>query len=124
MVLAGPLSSETAVEYDSRSRGFKGVQVEETLRRLSIGQYANSEDSPKSTYRLEQASGYRIYFEADSVACYHSFRLAEGPSREALAVWTPIGLLQPTILPFGQKNSGTEAQRSIPIGSKEIKASF
>jgi hypothetical protein len=29
---------------------------------------------------------------------------------EALAVWTPIGLVQPTTLPFGQKNSGTEAQ--------------
>ena len=26
------------------------------------------------------------------------------------AVWTPCGLLQPTVLPFGQKNSGTEAQ--------------
>jgi hypothetical protein len=27
-----------------------------------------------------------------------------------LAVWAPIGLVQPTTLPFGQKNSGTEAQ--------------
>jgi hypothetical protein len=33
-----------------------------------------------------------------------------GRSREALAVWTPIGLVHPTVLPFGQKNSGTEAQ--------------
>ena len=46
------------------------------------------------------------------MACYHSFRLGAGASREALAVWTPIGLMQPTVLPFGQKNSGTEAQVS------------
>jgi hypothetical protein len=64
---------------------------------------------PTGLHQLEQASGSRVYFEADSVACYHSFRLAAGLSREALAVWTSIGLLQPTVLPFGQKNSGTEA---------------
>ena len=56
-----------------------------------------------------------MYFEADSVACYNSFRLAPGISREALAVWTPIGLLQPTVLPFGQKNSGTEAQGLLKL---------
>ena len=27
-----------------------------------------------------------------------------------MAKWTPRGLVQPTVLPFGQKNSGTEAQ--------------
>jgi hypothetical protein len=70
---------------------------------------------------LEQASGYRIYFEADSVACYHSFRLAAGLSREALAVWTPVGLLQPTVLPFGQKNSGTEAQGPYLLAAKKLK---
>ncbi len=46
---------------------------------------------PTGLHQLEQASGYRLYFEADSVACYHSFRLAPGASKEALAVWTPIG---------------------------------
>ncbi len=62
---------------------------------------------PTGLHQLEQASGHKIYFEADSVACYNSFRLATGVSREALAIWTPIGLLQPTVLPFGQKNSRT-----------------
>jgi hypothetical protein len=38
-------------------------------------------------HQLEQASGYRLYFELDSVASYHSFRLAPvGASRDALAV--------------------------------------
>jgi hypothetical protein len=49
------------------------------------------------------------------------FRLAPGPSREALTVWTPIDLLQPTFLPFGQKNSGTEAQGSYRLASKKLR---
>jgi hypothetical protein len=73
---------------------------------------------PTGLHQLEQASGYRWYFEADSVACYHSFRLAPGASREALVVWTPIGLMQPTVLPFGQKNSGTEAQGPYLLAAK------
>ncbi len=76
---------------------------------------------PAGVHQLEQASGYRMYFEADSVACYNSFRLAPGISREALAVWTPIGLLQPTVLPFGQKNSGTEAQGPYLLAAKKLR---
>jgi hypothetical protein len=75
---------------------------------------------PTGLHQLEQASGHKIYFEADSVACYNSFRLAAGISREALAVWTPLGLMQPTVLPFGQKNSGTEAQGPYLLASKKL----
>jgi hypothetical protein len=72
-------------------------------------------------HQLEQAAGYKTYFEADSVACYNSFRLAPGLSREALAVWTPIGLLQPTVFPFGQKNSGTEAQGPYLLAAMKLR---
>jgi hypothetical protein len=61
-----------------------------------------------------------MYFEADSVACYNSFCLAAGLLREALAVWTPIGLIQPTVLSFGQKNSGTEAQGPYLLAAKKL----
>lgn len=43
-----------------------------------------------------------------------------GKSREALAVWTPIGLVQPCVLPFGQKNSGTEAQGPYRIAISQL----
>jgi hypothetical protein len=76
---------------------------------------------PTGLHQLEQASGYRLYFKADSVACYHSFRLEPGASREALAVWTPTGLLQPTVPPFGQKNSGTEAQGPYLLAAKKLR---
>ena len=76
---------------------------------------------PNGTDKLEQAAGYKCYFEADSVACYKFFRLAEGMSREAMAIWTPLGLVQPTVLPFGQKNSGTEAQGPYRVASRSLK---
>jgi hypothetical protein len=65
---------------------------------------------PNGIEEVEKAAGYEYYWETDAVACYSQFVLAPGRSREALAVWTPIGLVQPTTLPFGQRNSGTEAQ--------------
>jgi hypothetical protein len=60
-------------------------------------------------------------FESDYVACCNSFVLEQGLSRETLAVWTPVGLLQPTVLPFGQKNSGTEAQGPCRKAAAELK---
>ena len=76
---------------------------------------------PTGTHQLERAAGFRYYFESDSVACYNSFILATGRSREALAIWTPIGLCQPTVLPFGQKNSGAEAQGPYRNAAKSLK---
>jgi hypothetical protein len=65
---------------------------------------------PNGLEEVERAAGHEYYWETDAVACYLQFVLAHGRSREALAVWSPVGLVQPTTLPFGQRNSGTEAQ--------------
>ncbi len=67
------------------------------------------------------AAGHKHYWESDSVACYSQFVLAKGRSREALAVWTPLGLVQPTTLPFGQKNSGTDAQGPYRAAAAEMR---
>ncbi len=67
---------------------------------------------PTGLVEVEKAAGHSYYWESDSVACYSRFTLAAGPSREALAIWTPLGLVQPTTLPFEQKNcSGRDASR-------------
>ncbi len=76
---------------------------------------------PTGLVEVEKAAGHLHYWESDSViACYSQFTLALGPSREALAVWTPLGLVQPTTLPFGQKNSGTEAQGPYRAAAAEM----
>ncbi len=75
---------------------------------------------PSGLEEVEKAAGHCYYWESDSVACYSQFTLAPGQSREALAIWSPIGLVQPTTLPFGQKNSGTEAQGPYRAAASEM----
>jgi transposase InsO family protein len=75
---------------------------------------------PNGLEEVERAAGHRFYWETDAVACYSQFVLAPGRSREALAVWSPIGLVQPTTLPFGQRNSGTEAQGPYRAAANEM----
>ena len=75
---------------------------------------------PTGTDELQRASGHLFYFESDAHACYNAFPLAPGRSREALAIWTPLGLLQPTVLPFGQKNAGTHAQGPFRMAMADL----
>lgn len=46
------------------------------------------------------------FWEADAIDFYRQYELDE-KSRDILAVWTVIGLLRPTRVPFGMINSGT-----------------
>jgi hypothetical protein len=75
---------------------------------------------PNGIEEVEKAAGHAYYWETDAVACYSQFVLAPRQSREALAVWSPIGLVQPTTLPFGQRNSGTEAQGPYRAAAAEM----
>jgi hypothetical protein len=75
---------------------------------------------PNGIEEVERAAGNAYYWETDAVACYSQFILASGQSREALAVWSPIGLVQPTTLSFGQRNSGTEAQGPYRAAAAEM----
>ncbi len=68
---------------------------------------------PTGLDEVKRAAGHKLYWESDSVACYSQFMLAKGRSREALAIWTPIGLAQPTTVLFGQKNSGTDVWKGL-----------
>ena len=40
---------------------------------------------------------------------YNAYSLTPGPSRELLAVHTPIDLIEPTRMVFGEMNAGTVA---------------
>ena len=79
-----------------------------------------SPNLPLGTDELKRTAGHRWYIESDAHGCYQAFILASGPSREALAVHTPIGLVQPTVLPFGQKNAGTHAQGPIRFAMSSL----
>ncbi len=70
--------------------------------------------SANGTDELQKLPGYSLYWESDRYAMYNAFILAPGPSRELLALHTPIGLIQPTRMVFGKLNAGTVACATIP----------
>ncbi len=45
---------------------------------------------------------------------YNAYLLEGGPSRELLAVHTPLGFLEPTRMVFGEMNAGTVACAATP----------
>jgi hypothetical protein len=53
---------------------------------------------------------------------YNAFALAPGPSRQLLAVHTPLGLLEPTRMVFGEMNAGTVACSLIPAQLRTLPA--
>jgi hypothetical protein len=74
---------------------------------------------PSGLEEVEKATGHKYYWESDSVACYSQFTLAPGRSRETLAVWSPVGLVQPTTCRLGKRTQGRKRRAHIaPLRAK------
>jgi hypothetical protein len=73
---------------------------------------------PTTTNRTEELSklpvGYAYYWITDRFSMYNAYALRPGPSRELLAVHTPISLIEPTRMVFGEMNAGTVACANTP----------
>ena len=63
------------------------------------------------------------FFKTDAISAYNQILLAR-ESRPILAVWTPIGLIQPTRLPFGVINAGTVLQRKMSKLRQQLSPEF
>ena len=66
------------------------------------------------TDELAKLPGYSLYWCTDRFSMYNAYGLAPGPSRELLAVHTPLGLIEPTRMVFGEMNAGTVACAATP----------
>jgi transposase InsO family protein len=66
------------------------------------------------TDELAKLPGYSLYWWTDRFSMYNAYALEPGPSRELLAIHTPLGLLEPTRMVFGEMNAGTVACASTP----------
>jgi hypothetical protein len=66
------------------------------------------------TEELSKLPEYSLYWYTDRFSMYNAYSLEPGPSREILAVHTPLGLLKPTRMVFGEMNAGTVACASTP----------
>jgi hypothetical protein len=66
------------------------------------------------TDELSKLPDYSFYWSMDRFSMYNACCLAPGPSRELLAVHTPLGLIEPTRMVFGEMNAGTVACAATP----------
>jgi hypothetical protein len=70
--------------------------------------------TPNGIEVLAKLPGYKWYWSTDRFSMYNAFALAPGPSRQLLAIHTPLGLLEPTRMVFGEMNAGTVACSPTP----------
>jgi hypothetical protein len=66
------------------------------------------------TDELSKLPGYSYYWYSDRFSMYNAYGLEPGPSRELLAIHTPLGLIEPTRMLFGEMNAGTVACAATP----------
>jgi hypothetical protein len=66
------------------------------------------------TDELSKLPGYLLYWITDRFSMYSAYALNPCPSRELLAVHTPIGFLEPNRMVFGEMNADTVACANTP----------
>ena len=69
---------------------------------------------PHTMDQIRHAGGHRAYWHTDGDQQYQGWGLHED-SRDVLSIWTPIGLLRPTRLQFGETNAGIVMQGDVRI---------
>ena len=80
--------------------------------------YVNSQceslqsNAPNVPHAVEKASGKPAFWYTDGDNQYNGWAIEEG-SRDIAAIWTPIGLIAPTVLQFGLKNAGIVTQGCV-----------
>ena len=83
--------------------------------------YVNSQikrlqpNGPDAMSQVRHASGHHAYWYTDGDQQYQGWAIDDVESRNALAIWTPIGLIRPTRLQFGETNAGVVTQGAVTI---------
>ena len=70
---------------------------------------------PDAMSQVQHASGHHAYWYTDGDQQYQGWAIDDVVSRNALAIWTPIGLIRPTRLQFGERNAGVVTQGAVTI---------
>jgi hypothetical protein len=81
-------------------------------RNLNDATKADAEPLPLMQAVFDQLAGMRYFSKLDLLKGFNQIPV-EQPSRELMAVSTPVGLYQPTVMPFGVKNAPGSFQREM-----------
>jgi hypothetical protein len=91
-----------------------GLRVRGDYRRPNDQLQKSFPSTANGTDELAKLPGYTFYWITDRFSMYDAYALRPGPSRELLAVHTPLGLIEPTRMVFGEMNAGTVACFNTP----------
>ncbi len=99
----------------------KDVDIKDCGLRV-CGDYRQANDQLQKSFpstangtdELAKLPGYLLYWITDRFSMYNAYSLNPGPSRELLAVHTPIGLIELTRMVFGEMNASTVACANTP----------
>jgi hypothetical protein len=64
--------------------------------------------------QIRHAAGHQRYWYTDGDQQYQGWALHKS-TRDVLSIWTPIGLLRPTRLQFGETNAGAVTQGAVNV---------
>ena len=81
-------------------------------RNLNDVTKADAEPLPLMQMAYDQLAGMRYFSKLDLLKGFNQIPV-EQKSRECMAVSTPVGLYQPTVMPFGVKNAPGSFQREM-----------
>jgi hypothetical protein len=116
-----PSASRPHIVRKPPSDAPKDVDIKECGIRI-CGDYRLANDQLQKSFpstangtdELAKLPGYLYYWITDRFSMYNAYALRPGPSRELLAVHTPLGLIEPTRMVFGEMNAGTVACANTP----------
>ncbi len=91
-----------------------GIRVCGDYRQANDQLQKSFPSTANGTDELAKLPVYLYYWITGRFSMYNAYSLTPGPSRELLAVHTPIGLIEPTRMIFGEINAGTVACANTP----------
>ena len=74
----------------------------------------NVPNGPDSMSQIRHAAGHQRYWYTDGDQQYQGWALHKS-TRDVLSIWTPIGLIRPTRLQFGETNAGAVTQGAVNV---------
>jgi hypothetical protein len=116
-----PSASRPHIVRKTTPNAPKDVNITQCSMRV-CGDYRMANDQLQKSFpttangtdELAKLPGYTYYWYTDRFSMYNAYALEPGPSRELLAIHTPLGLIEPTRMVFGEMNAGTVACAATP----------
>jgi hypothetical protein len=116
-----PSASRPHIVHKTPPNAPKDVDIRQSGMQV-CGDYRMANDQLEKSFpttangtdELSKLPGYNYYWYTDRFSMYNAYALKPGSSRELLDLHTPLSLIEPTRMVFGEMNAGTVACAATP----------